>query len=219
MTPLALRDGVTLYFCRHGETQANVDLRFQGRTIDTALTAKGVLQAQAIGVSLQRECPSLSALTYVCSPLQRARTTMEIIRETAGLPREGYTTDARLLEINLGAWDGLTDAQAKALDPAAYEKRTANKGEIRVPGGGENYVDVAARLESWVHDLSADTFAVSHGAATRILRGLFQGLNWQQMSDTDEKQGVLFRVRGSAIERFDPPDALSQPPAGPHPPG
>ena len=219
MTKLALRDGVTLYFCRHGETEANIALRFQGRTIDTPLTDKGRFQAAAIGHSLVRECPAPSALAYVSSPLQRAQTTMQIIRETAHLPPAEYTTDARLLEINLGGWDGLTDAQAKALDPAVYEKRTANKGEIRVPGGGENYADVAARLESWVHDLSADTFAVSHGAATRILRGLFQGLSWQQMSDTDEKQGVLFRVRGSTIERFDPPEDLAKPPPGPHPPG
>jgi broad specificity phosphatase PhoE len=217
--PLSLRDGVTLYFCRHGETEANIELRFQGRTIDTPLTDRGRDQARAIGLALKRICPSPSSLTYVCSPLQRAKTTMEIIRNTAGLPREGYSTDARLLEINLGAWDGLTDAQAKALDPETYEKRTANKGEIRVPGGGENYADVSARLESWVHDLARDTFAVSHGAATRILRGLFQGLNWQQMSDTDEKQGVLFRVRGNTIERFDPPDAVQSKPTGPHPPG
>jgi probable phosphoglycerate mutase len=219
MTPLVLRDGVTLYFCRHGETQANVQLRFQGRTVDTPLTDKGRAQAEAIGHALLRECRLPVALAYVSSPLQRAKTTMEIIRETAGLAREGYTTDTRLLEINLGAWDGLTDAEAEALNPAVYEMRMANKGEIRVPGGGENYPDVAARLENWVHNLNLDTFAVSHGAATRILRGLFQGLGWQQISDLDEKQGVLFRVRGSTIERFDPLDALSQPPAGPHPPG
>jgi probable phosphoglycerate mutase len=218
MKPLAVREGVTLYFCRHGETEANVQMRFQGRTIDTPLTPRGREQARAIAVALKSECPTRTSLAYVSSPLQRAQTTMQIIRETVGLPRDGYTTDARIQEINLGAWDGLTDAQAKALDPAAYEKRMANKGEIRVPGGGENYADVAARLESWVHDLGHDTFAVSHGAATRILRGLFQGLNWQQMSDTDERQGVLFRVRGSTVERFDPPEALSRP-LGQHPPG
>ena len=47
---------------------------------------------------------------------------------------------------------------------------------------------------SWIAELDADTFAVSHGAATRILRGLFAGLSWQQMSDLDEPQGVVFRV-------------------------
>ncbi len=200
---LSLADGLTLYFCRHGETEANIALRFQGRTIDTPLTPRGRQQAEAIGAMLAREVSDPSALSYVSSPLTRAQTTMRIIREENGLPAEGYSTDARLLEINLGAWDGLTDAQAKALDPAIYEKRTANKGTIRVPGGGENYEDVARRLESWIGDLKSDTFAVSHGAATRILRGLFQRLDWKQMSALDEKQGVLFRVRGDVLERFE----------------
>jgi probable phosphoglycerate mutase len=79
----------------------------------------------------------------------------------------------------------------------------ANKGAIRVPGGGENYADVSARATSWVYDLGCNTIAVSHGAFTRILRGLFQGLSWEQMSALDEPQGVVFRVRGSDIVRFD----------------
>jgi probable phosphoglycerate mutase len=73
---------------------------------------------------------------------------------------------------------------------------------VRVPGG-ENYADVASRAENFVDDLTADTFAVSHGAFTRILRGLFQGLSWEQMSDLDEPQGCLFRVRGSEVVRLD----------------
>jgi probable phosphoglycerate mutase len=129
---------------------------------------------------------------------------MELVRGHLGLPRGGYTTDERLQEIDLGSWDGLTDAEARALDPKAYDDRTSHKWDVNVPGGGEDYEDVARRAESWVGDLRADTFAVSHGAFTRILRGLFQGLNWQQMSALDEKQGVVFRMRDGALERFDP---------------
>jgi probable phosphoglycerate mutase len=213
-----VRDGVTLYFCRHGETQANVELRFQGRTIDTPLTDRGVAQARAIGQLLLRECPLPSRLAYVSSPLPRARKTMEIIRETAGLSADDFTIDGRLLEINLGLWDGLTAEQAQAIDPVVWQERLHNKGVVRVPGGGENYADVTERLASWIDDLNRDTFAVSHGAATRILRGMFQGMSWRQMSELDEQQGVLFRVQGSHIERFDPPEELSKAP-GPHPPG
>src|SRR6202012_3775741 len=110
-------------FCRHGETEANVARRFQGRTKDTPLTAKGREQAAAIARTLKIEAPDFAALAYVASPLPRARTTMEIIREGVGLPRAGYTTDERLMEINLGAWDGLTDAEAKAIDPTMFDKR------------------------------------------------------------------------------------------------
>jgi len=128
---------------------------------------------------------------------------MELVLSELRLPKDGYRTDARLQEINLGIWDGLTDAEARALDPALFEMRGNDKWHVRVPGG-ENYADVAARAESWISDLTADTFAVSHGAFTRILRGLFGGLNWKQMSNLDEKQGVLFRVCDSNVTELSP---------------
>jgi probable phosphoglycerate mutase len=128
---------------------------------------------------------------------------MEIARAVLELPRLGYHTDPRIQEIDLGAWDQLTDAEARALDPEFFAKRAADKWHVRVPGG-ENYADVAKRVTSFVNDVATNTFAVSHGATTRILRGLFAGLSWQQMSDLDEPQGVVFRARGSVVERLDP---------------
>jgi probable phosphoglycerate mutase len=128
---------------------------------------------------------------------------MEIARCVLDLPRLGYHTDPRNEEIDLGAWDQLTDAEAKALDPEFFAKRAADKWHVRVPGG-ENYADVAQRVTSFIEDRDRDTFAVSHGATTRILRGLLGGLTWQQMSDLDEPQGVVFRARGSVVERLDP---------------
>ena len=192
--------GLTLYFCRHGETEANVDKRFQGHSIDTPLTENGVAQAQAIGGLLRGLNPN--DLEWVSSPLERAQATIELIRDAMDLAMDGYRLDPRLIEIDLGAWDGLTAQEAEARYPQAFAARVKDKWNVNVPGG-ENYASVAQRVTSFVADMQADTFAVSHGAATRILRGLFADMNWQQMSDLDEKQGVLFRVRGSAVERFE----------------
>src|ERR1700712_5292517 len=134
---LQLKDGITLYFSRHGETEANRESRFSGKR-DTPLTEKGRAQAQAIGELLKREVGMRPSLAFVSSPLQRARTTMEIVRETLGLPREGYTTDPRIEEIDLGRWDQLTDDEARALDPPLFDARHADKWHVNVPGG-ENY--------------------------------------------------------------------------------
>ena len=199
---LSLAPGLTLYFARHGETVANVEHRFQGRTKDTPLTELGVAQAHLLAGILEREASNVPRLKFVASPLPRARKTMEIVLAALGLPVANYTTDDRLMEIDLGAWDGLTHAEARALDPVAYERREGDKWNVRVPGGGENYADVAARAESFVRDLRADSFAIAHGAFTRILRGLFAGLTWKQMSDLDEQQGVVFRVNGSDVVRL-----------------
>src|SRR5581483_6708178 len=171
--PLSLAAGVTLYFARHGQTEANLAKRFSG-TKDTPLTAVGRKQAEEIGLVLKRELGARPAITCVSSPLARARTTMEIARTVLALPPEGFGIEPRIQEIDLGQWDQLTDTEARALDPAYYDRRARDKWNVPALGG-ENYADVAARLTGWVNDLKTDTFAVSHGAATRILRGLFAG--------------------------------------------
>ncbi|MBS0281111.1 MAG: histidine phosphatase family protein [Proteobacteria bacterium] len=198
---LRLKDGITLYFSRHGETEANRERRFSGRR-DTPLTDTGRIQARAVGETLERQVGMRPPLAFISSPLRRACLTMEIVRETLGLPGHGYATDARIEEINLGRWDELTDAEARALDPALFDARRADKWHIHVPGG-ENYAEVAVRATHWAESLTQDTFAVSHGALTRILRGLFQGLTWQGMSDLDEPQGVVYRVQGGTVTRLD----------------
>ena len=199
---LSLKSGLTLYFARHGETEANVAKRFQGRTLDTPLTPKGEEQARTLAAILRHE--AREALACVASPLPRARTTMEIVRGALGLPRADYAQDPRLQEIDLGSWDGLTHEEAQARDPEFYNARESDKWNVRLPGG-ENYADVAARAEGWIAALNADTFAVSHGGFTRILRGLFAGMDWRAMSDLDEPQGCVFRVRGSVVDRLDAP--------------
>jgi probable phosphoglycerate mutase len=198
---LELRPGVTLYFSRHGETEANREKRFSGKR-DTPLTEKGLMQARAIGEILKRDLGPRPALQFVCSPLQRAMTNMEIIRRALNLPPDGFSIDPRIAEIDLGRWDQLTDEEARALDPALFDARAADKWHVHVPGG-ENYEEVAARASAWAQSLAADTFAVSHGALTRVLRGLFLGLGWKGMSDLDEPQGVVFRVTGHQVTQLD----------------
>src|ERR1700761_1966927 len=182
--PLELAGGLTLYFSRHGQTEANLQKRFSGKR-DTPLTAQGREQAHEIGQVLKRELGTRPPIACVASPLRRACTTMEIARGVLELPREGYTTDSRIQEIDLGRWDQLTDDEARALDPAYYDRRANDKWNVPALGG-EDYEDVATRLIAFVADLKADSFIVSHGAATRILRGLFLGLDAARMSAVDE---------------------------------
>lgn len=199
---LRLAEGITLYFARHGQTEANVEKRFSGYK-DTPLTPLGLQQAAQVGHILKRELGAASGYGFVASPLARAVTTMEIARQAMGLPAGGFATDNRLKEINLGVWDQLTDAEARAVSPVLFEQRGNDKWHVRVPGG-ENYAEVAARVTDWLQELKSDTIAISHGATTRILRGLLAGLDWRDMSALDEPQGVVFRVNGSAVTRLDP---------------
>src|ERR1043165_6440640 len=199
---LELPKGLTLYFARHGQTQANVEHRFSGNK-DTPLTALGLEQAAQVGHILKRELGQAPGYQFVSSPLARAVATMEIARRTMGLPAEGFATDNRLKEIDLGVWDQLTDDEARALSPSLFEQRGNDKWHVRVPEG-ENYAEVAARITDWLQELKIDTVAISQGATPRILRGLLAGLDWRAMSNLDEPQGVVFRVSGSQMTRLDP---------------
>jgi probable phosphoglycerate mutase len=199
---LRLPDGLTLYFARHGQTEANVERRFSGYK-DTPLTPLGLEQAAQVGRILKREIGEPSGYRFVSSPLARAVTTMKIARLAMDLAPEGFATDNRLKEINLGVWDQLTDEEARAVSPILFETRGNDKWHVRVPGG-ENYAEVAARISDWVQELKTDTVAISHGATTRILRGLLAGLDWRAMSSLDEPQGVVFRVWKDEVVKLEP---------------
>jgi probable phosphoglycerate mutase len=131
---LELAAGVTLYLARHGETEANSQHRFSGKR-DTPLTQKGLAQAHALGEIMKREVGMRPSLAFVASPLARARLTMQIVRGVLGLPEGDFATDARIAEIDLGAWDQLTDEEARARNPALFDARAADKLNIPVPGG------------------------------------------------------------------------------------
>jgi probable phosphoglycerate mutase len=198
---LELKHGLTLHIARHGETIANVEHRFQGGN-DTPLTERGREQARIVAAILARSLAGQATPRFVASPLPRTRTMMEIILDALHLPPI-YDTDARLMEIDLGAWSGLTDAEARALDPEMWDRRVHDKWNVRVPGGGENYAMVAERVTEWARELDRDTGAISHGATLRILRGLFLGLGWKQMSDLDEPQDCVFRYRDGTLTRLE----------------
>ena len=65
--------------------------------------------------------------------------------------------------------------------------------------------DVAKRAADWFEGLTGPTIAVSHGGFSRILRGLYYGLGWQQMSGLDEPYGTVFKFYADQIIRIGPP--------------
>lgn len=96
-----------LYLIRHGETDYNNAMRFQGRT-DILLNQKGIEQAEK-AAEFFRDIPLQAIYT---SSLKRARTTAEIIGKVKGL--EPQATDA-LQEMSFGIWENMNskDIQKK----------------------------------------------------------------------------------------------------------
>ena len=183
---------------RHGETQWNVERRFQGQK-DSPLTERGRRQAVAMA-SLVRDLVGRGGGDWrlIASPLGRAHDTAAIIAEATGLTHE---TDLRLMEINCGDWEGLTWTEVSA-------GRDANSRLwISDAPGGETHDDVAARLEAFLADLPPEperrVILVSHGASGRVMRGAYVGLDRETMLDLDVPQDAVFRLQNGQIDRFD----------------
>ena len=193
-----------VYVMRHGETAFNAQGRYQGARDDSPLTVRGRQQAVDIALRLKDVFDNPDPPRFVTSPLGRATTTTQVILETLGLPDDAYTTDYRLREIDLGDWSGKVIENLKISDADNWHHRETDKWNIPVPGG-ESYADVAKRAADWFEGLTGPTIAVSHGRFSRILRGLYYGLGWQQMSGLDEPYGTVFKFYADQIIRIGPP--------------
>ena len=192
-----------IYFARHGETLFNVERRWQGSRNDSALTARGLEHARETGLILKNLIDPAKPPRFVASPMGRARATMEGALEALGLARDGYTTDARLAEIDLGEWTGILADEVKVTDRARWEARQKDKWNIPCPGG-ESFRMAAARAQEWLESVDRETVAISHGVFGRVLRALYLGLDPSQISGMEEPHGSIFRLSGGEISRFDP---------------
>lgn len=156
----------TLYLIRHGETDWNAEGRLQGGR-DIPLNGFGRTQAEEAGRKLRDLVPHAESLDYLCSPMSRARATMEIARRTIGLDPTGYKTDARLRELTFGTWEGMTWREVRAKAPQAAKEREARKWYY-APPDGESYEMLMERTMPVFRELKRDTVIVSHGGVMRV---------------------------------------------------
>jgi broad specificity phosphatase PhoE len=160
-----------IYYIRHDETSWNAEGRLQG-VQDVPLNDLGRKQAACAGNILAdlfvRDRRDKSTLSFVSSPLGRARSTMELVRGELKLAPADYGLDDRLREIGYGEWEGSTLAEMQTEDPELFARRQSEKWTVSPPGG-ESYVAVQGRMQDWYDQLREDTVAVAHGGTARAL--------------------------------------------------
>ena len=193
-----------LYYIRHGETDWNAQGRLQGEQ-DVPLNDLGRRQSTGAGQILAdliaRDGRNEASLEFVCSPLGRARQTMELVRDVLGLAPQDYAIDDRLREIGYGEWEGSTLAQMQQQDPDLFARRQAEKWTVSPPGG-ENYVSVQARVSDWYNGLKADTVAVAHGGTAR---GLMVALGFETpetAADLTIEQGAVYVFGNDGLTKY-----------------
>jgi len=154
-----------LAFLRHGPTEWNAAGRIQGHT-DIPLSEAGLALMAA------RALPFAFARIYA-SPMLRARQTAQALGLATPL------LDARLMEQNWGAWEGLTRAEILAQGGEdAFVKAGSERGEAFRPGDGESTGELHARVAAFLKDIAredGDAIAVAHLGVLRAAYTLATG--------------------------------------------
>ena len=150
------------YIARHGETDWNRDGRYQGQ-LESTLTPLGRSQAAALASALAGS----GARRVISSPLARCVQTAEPVAAALGIDVE---TDARLLEIAHGTWEGRLRAEIERSDAARMRAWMEEPASVRFVGG-ESLDDVAARWLAFTSSLrgkNEDVVIVTHDVLVRI---------------------------------------------------
>jgi broad specificity phosphatase PhoE len=174
-------------FLRHGPTEWNAAGRIQGHT-DIPLSEAGLAKMAALRLPLD-------ASRIYASPMLRARQTAEAL----GLAAPRF--DARLMEQNWGAWEGLTRDEILSRHGAdAFIK--AGAGLAFRPGGGESTGELHARVAAFVNDVAqgeGDAVAVAHLGVLRAAYTLATG--WDMATpmpaDLDVSKILLLSLDGA----------------------
>ena len=194
----------TIYYIRHGETAWNAEGRLQG-ALDVPLNDLGRRQAAQAGNILAdlfaRDGRDKASLAFVASPLGRARSTMDLVREVLGLPPDGYALDDRLREIGYGRWEGSTLAEMQAQDPELFARRQTEKWTMSPPGG-ETYASVQLRMRDWYDSLLTDTVAVAHGGTARALMVALGFETPASAADLTIEQGAVYVFGDGELNKY-----------------
>ncbi|GFE24533.1 histidine phosphatase family protein [Streptomyces nigrescens] len=156
-----------IFLARHGQTEWSLSGRHTGRT-DVPLLDEGRRGAKLLGERLHRApWDGLPGVEVRTSPLVRASETCEL----AGFGDRAQPWDA-LMEIDYGAYEGLTPAEIKSGRPDWLIWRDG------VPEG-ETLAEVTARADEvidWARSADRDVLVFAHGHILRALGARWLGL-------------------------------------------
>jgi broad specificity phosphatase PhoE len=187
----------TLVLVRHGETDWNQERRYQGHA-DRPLNDAGRSQARELAGQLRDE-PVTALYT---SPLRRASETARILGGGFGL--EAQTLDA-LLEIDVGAWEGLTVEQVRERYPDRVDQDWRSGWE-----DGETYDELERRVVPALIELGprhdgGHVLAVTHAGPLRAAIAASMGLSY------DEARPLIGALENCAVFRFEIRNGVLEP--------
>lgn len=175
-TGAVMAEPINIVVMRHGEARHNVERRFNSNPknpgyFESFLTEKGksIVAQSADRLASELRERKLKVSHIFASPLPRTQQTASIVREALGASELTIELDPRLIEVDIGKWEGRYFKDFP-LDPWDHSK--AHEAWIE----GETNQDVDARLEKLLTQIratplpaSACILLVTHGTPAREL--------------------------------------------------
>ena len=160
-----------LFLLRHGETQANIEQRYQGQG-ESHLSELGIEESQELSNFLARE----DFCAIYSSTLLRSYETAKIVAKPHKLD---VTKIDDLKERNYGIWENMKFDEIRAKYPALYGSWLIDPGKTLIPGA-ETLEAMQKRgvtaIESIIEKHRGKTFCVvGHGGMNRTI--LFHFMN------------------------------------------
>ena len=193
----ASRRTCRIHLVRHGQTIMNAQVRFRGR-LDVPLNEVGRAEAQEAA----RALVGSGLVAVYTSPLGRAREVAEAIAVKNGVGAVRAQPD--LMNLDYGAWEGLTKEESAQVDPDAWEDYVCDP-EAAVCPEGEAVAEAADRVVAALRTIAGghpgqSVAAVSHGVMLRLAVLRVAGASdsdWQFAMPTGK--AIVFDVEGDQI--------------------
>jgi broad specificity phosphatase PhoE len=163
----------TILLARHGESDWNAELRWQGHA-DRPLTERGRAQAAALAERLD----GFPLAAIYSSDLQRARETADAVGARRNLP---VVTRTDLREVDVGSWSGLTRGEVELRFPRGMRAWLAGEAGW---DAGETYEQMSERVLGAMRQIAAahpedHVLVVAHGGGLRAIHAHALGLSVQ----------------------------------------
>jgi probable phosphoglycerate mutase len=191
-----------LILIRHGETDFNRELRFQGH-LDAPLNAVGHEQARRLGVRLSSEVVQ----HLVCSDLLRTRQTAQpLVTQLAAQLTPSFSLDAALYpelrEQNFGVADGLRAIDVQQQHPQAWAQWLQFGADYAFTGG-ESTRQFHTRVMAAVRRLASvyqgqTMVVVTHGGVLDMIYRTARALPLSGPRQSEIPNAGLNRVRVQA---------------------
>ncbi|WNQ09655.1 histidine phosphatase family protein [Paenibacillus aurantius] len=162
----------SLFLTRHGETEWNLDGKIQGHK-DSPLTMLGKQQAGWL-------CDALGSIqinAIYSSTSQRAYETAEILR---GQREINIVKNERLMEINMGTWEGHERKHIETIYPDEYYVFSNTPHLYKPQNGGESFIQLQNRIIPTIRDIilehiGKNVLIITHAISLKVIMAYFRG--------------------------------------------